>query len=257
MKYWGLFVLVFSAMAQAADSASTPSPNNQDAHLAGEFVDIPGTKYRVGKYEVTRGQWAAYAAATGRSKTGECIHGFLVKSADGWDVEGRPVTWDAPGFVQTDKHPVVCVSYDEVQAYIVWLNETLKPAKPFRLPTEKEWEYAARGGVKTRFPWGNRSGTGHAQCQVCWFDHSVKRLYDETYPVGSFPPNNYGLFDVIGNVEEWTTGCWDKGCSKHVRRGGHWDSQQDSDLTITNRNEAQPTDAPRRTYTGFRLVQDR
>jgi formylglycine-generating enzyme required for sulfatase activity len=93
--------------------------------------------------------------------------------------------------------PVINVSWQDAVAFTEWLSA--KSGRKFRLPSEAEWEFAARGGTTTPFPWGQELGSNRANCKGCgsrWDDRS-------TAPVGSFAPNGYGLHDVVGNVYEW------------------------------------------------------
>lgn len=127
--------------------------------------------------------------------------------------------------------PVIKVSWNDVQVFIKWLNK--KTGKNYRLPTESEWEYAARGGKNTAFPWGNTVGENNANCDGCG-----GRSSKQTVAVGSFAANGYGLFDTSGNVWEWVEDCWGDdlkdlpengrvrdNCKKgedRVIRGGSW-----------------------------------
>ena len=129
--------------------------------------------------------------------------------------------------------PVVNVSWHDVQQYLSWLSAEM--GESYRLPSEAEWEYAARAGTETRYWWGNDLGRGRANCDGCgsqWDD-------EQTAPVGSFTPNGFGLYDVHGNVREWVQDCWNDSyrgapsdgrawsrgdCSFRVARGGSWTS---------------------------------
>jgi formylglycine-generating enzyme required for sulfatase activity len=128
--------------------------------------------------------------------------------------------------------PVIKVSYNDItQQYIPWLNKAT--GKKFRLPSEAEWEYAARAGNRAQYSWGNKIGIGRANCSDCGTSTGRKK----TTTVGSFKPNDLGLYDMHGNVWEWTQDCrndsyygapnsgkvWDTGdCSDRMVRGGSW-----------------------------------
>ena len=218
------------------------------ASEAGRYDDV-GPRHEVtlrspfalGRYEVTRREYAAFVSATGWSSRG-CYQ---------W--EGRwklddDASWRAPGFAQGEGHPVVCVNWTDAQAYVRWLRE--ETGKGYRLPSEAEWEYAARGGTTTSRYWGNMSS---AQCAYGnGADAAAKRVHPgwtvascddgavHTASVGSYEANAFGLFDMLGNVWEWTEDCWHgtyagapgdgsawtRGgdCGRRVLRGGSWRS---------------------------------
>ncbi len=116
--------------------------------------------------------------------------------------------------------------------YVEWLKRMT--GKPYRLLSEAEYEYAARAGTETAYPWGDEIGKNNANCNVCGSQWDGK----QTAPVGSFAPNQFGLHDMVGNVYEWVEDCyhdnyidapehgtaWLKGadCRYHVIRGGFW-----------------------------------
>ena len=132
------------------------------------------------------------------------------------------------------KMPVINVSFDDAQAYVQWLSK--KTGKKYRLPTEAEWEYAARAGTQTRYWWGDDIGINNANCRDCGSQWDNQ----QTAPVGSFKPNAFGLHDTAGNVWEWTQDCWHANydnaptdgaawlnqnggeCNRRVVRGGSW-----------------------------------
>jgi formylglycine-generating enzyme required for sulfatase activity len=142
--------------------------------------------------------------------------------------------WQDPGFPQTDNDPVVCVGWEDAQAYIKWLNSKLPPMmRSYRLPTEAEWEYAARGGTTTMYYWGVTGAGAKANCNGCDSQWGGRG----TSPAGAFPANPFGLFDMTGNVWQWVQDCWNMtlegvpldgsawmtgDCSRHVARGGSW-----------------------------------
>ncbi|HAI69454.1 MAG TPA: hypothetical protein DCM38_08470, partial [Gammaproteobacteria bacterium] len=160
-------------------------------------------RFAMGRYEVTFAEYDQFAEATNRKKPSDI----------GW---GR------------DDRPVINVSWDNVTAYAEWLSE--ETGHPYRLPTEAEWEYAARAGTETKYWWGNEIGFNNANCRNSFCDDR----FEYTAPVGSFEANPFGLFDVSGNVWEWTCSEYDKkysGCinkskvnddSLFVLRGGSW-----------------------------------
>ena len=157
--------------------------------------------------------------------------------------------------------PVINVSYMEAIDYAKWLS--LQTGHNYRLPTESEWEYAARGGQETIFPWGNRVGRNKANCRNCRSAWGGK----ETTPVGSFEPNGYGIHDMAGNVAERTCSLYrasydgsEKSCQPldaagdRVVRGGSWKSHS-RNIRISYRYAAKEIDKKSR-FRGFRLVQE-
>ena len=102
------------------------------------------------------------------------------------------------------RRPVINVSWDDAQAYVKWLSKTT--GKPYRLLSEAAYEYAARAGTQTNYPWGDEielKGEPMANCVGCGGQWAGR-----TVPVGSFAANAFGLYDMIGNVWEWTEDCW-------------------------------------------------
>jgi formylglycine-generating enzyme required for sulfatase activity len=164
-----------------------------------------GHAFGLGKYLVTRGQFAAFVQATGYTSAGGCIFYYRVRFT--YHSEG---SWRNPGFQQTDQDPVVWGIWPDTQAYVDWLNAKLQENiasfadARYRLPSEAEWECAARAGQQTARWWGDDIGTDNADCMRCG------SLWDGkgTAPVGSFRPNQFGLYDVLGNAGEWTQDCW-------------------------------------------------
>ena len=144
-------------------------------HLDAFYIDI---------YEVTNAQYKKFVEATGhREPKG---YGFV----DG-EVKDGFEPWKSPDF-NGDNQPVVCVSWHDAMAYAQWAGK--------RLPTEAEWEKAARGGLKgKRYPWGDNISHDDAN----YLGTGGRDTWAKTAPVGSFPPNNYGLYDMSGNVWEW------------------------------------------------------
>ena len=116
-----------------------------------------------------------------------------------------------------DGRPVSNVSWDDAIAYSSWLSR--KSGKQYRLPTEAEWEYAARAGTKTKYWWGNQVEVGKADCRGCGGP------YEEQQPakVGTYPANPFGLFDMAGGVAEWVSDCWHKDYHGAPNNGSSWD----------------------------------
>ena len=204
-------------------------------------------RFAVGRYEVTRGQYAAFVAAT-RYPAGPCSAWDF--SANAWDTSPQR-TWRDPGFPQTDSHPVVCVSWDDARAYADWLAETT--GKPYRLLTEAEWEYAARAGTQSIRFWGDDKNAACEHASVYDYDsiegqgkspraerfHQCRDGFVYTAPGGSFQSNPFGLYDMLGNVYEWLQDCFmdsyagapDDGspqlagpCTQRTLRGGSFTS---------------------------------
>ena len=158
--------------------------------------------------------------------------------------------------------PVINISWEDAQKFISWLNSTERPNKPYRLPTESEWELAASGGTSTNYWGGKKVATNNANC-----NHSCKDKFSKTSPVSSFLPNQYGLFDTSGNVWEWTQtkGTLEKIGVKnsnkkrllqqrYILKGGSWENDiskiKTASRILYNKNT-------RHFSFGFRLAQDK
>ena len=163
--------------------------------------------FAIGRFEVTFDQWAACVAAKG------CA------------TEPDDHKWGR------GKRPVINVTFADVNIYVAWLAR--QTGKPYRLPSDAEWEYAARAGTATEFWWGDEVGKNLATCRDCGSEWSAKG----SGPVGSFKPNPWGLYDTAGNVWEWVADCWNPShqgapadtaprlsgnCTDRVMRGGSW-----------------------------------
>lgn len=205
--------------------------------------------FAAGKFEVTRGQYARFASETKRPALGNC---WYWSPAQGKFVNEDPSKdWISPGFVQADDHPVVCVTWNDAQAYAQWLSR--KSGKSYRLLTEAQWEYAARASSSTARPWGEDPALACEHANV--LDQSFVRV---VYPgegrkwpnphgcddgsaytsrVGRYAANRFGLHDMIGNAWEWVEDCWNDhyvgaptdgnawtggDCARRVLRGGGW-----------------------------------
>ncbi len=159
--------------------------------------------FALGKYDVTRSEYAAFVREAGRPTEVGCYDNGNPHSP-----RRAGASWQNPGFSQTERDPVVCVSWQDAQAYVAWLNRKTRRAgsasvnNPYRLPSEAEWEYAARAGTTTRFWWGEDDGAAPAHA---WYkENSGGRMH----PVGLKPANPFGLYDMAGNVWQWTQDCY-------------------------------------------------
>jgi formylglycine-generating enzyme required for sulfatase activity len=169
--------------------------------------------FAIGKFEVTVDQFSAFIADTGMTAGNSCreIVAF----------DRTPATWGPPeasfrnpGFEVSGSQPVVCISLLEAQAYVAWLRR--RTGKPYRLPTEAEWEYAARAGTRTSYSFGDDDSDLCAYARFAdlssrfvWHDACRSgTTTDGPLPVGSLKPNAWGLFDMHGNAWEWVEDCW-------------------------------------------------
>jgi formylglycine-generating enzyme required for sulfatase activity len=189
-----------------------------DRELPAHWVGIEQS-FALGRYPVTVGEWRAFVKATG------------------WQSK-MDVDWQDPGFAQDERHPVVCVSWHDAHLYLQWLSE--KTGQEYRLPSEAEWEYACRAGSKSAFSFGDDITPEHANYdgQFTYNDGPKGKSEGGTTRVGSYQPNPWGLFDMHGNVWEWTQdavhdnyigapadgSAWEEGGdpARRILRGGAW-----------------------------------
>jgi formylglycine-generating enzyme required for sulfatase activity len=216
------------------------SPSSESGHRSSEG---PVTRvsirrgFAIGRYPVTFGEWDQCV------RDGACKH---QPNDRGW---GRGTG------------PVFYVSWNDSQEFLSWLKA--KTGKVYRLPSEAEWEYAARAGSRTPYPWGNDVGQKMANCKGCTDDPS-----DRTTPVGSFPPNRFNLFDMHGNVWQWVADCWNASyaaapsdgspwlngeCGKAVVRGGAWGLSPEDVRSARRDGDSKDLRSGRR---GFRIARD-
>ena len=164
---------------------------------------------------------------------------------DGQAVWKDDRNWRAPGFAQNENSPVVCVSMHDAKAYVAWISKASSQA--YKLPSEARWEYAARAGKETDYWWGEGVSTDNANCGWCgsqWSNVS-------TAPVGSFERNDFGLFDTVGNVWEWTTS--NQAADHSVVRGGAWNFAP----RLARASTRMELDSSfRSNYIGFRIVRE-
>ena len=233
--------------------------------------------FAIGKFPVTRAEFLAFAQAT-RRPPGTTCWGLGGPREGGGRWQERPrSSWNAPGFAQTPQDPVVCVSWGDANAYAEWVSR--RTGRRYRLPSEAEWEYAARAGTLGPRYWteaieaactrANLRDLAMAAVHAAQPDASYAPCRDgfaHTSRVGAFPPNGFGLHDMLGNVWQWTQDCWnptlegtprqgtprDTGdCQTRAARGGSWSN--DVRMVRTSYRNSGPA-AARSSNTGFRLV---
>lgn len=247
---------------QMGDSSGSGQADERPVHQ----VEMRG--FWMMRTEVTRGMFARFVEDT-RHAAGDRCWVF----AAGW-TERDGLSWRAPGFPQNDNHPVTCVNWHDAHAFIAWLNR--KTGETFRLPSEAEWEYAARAGSETVYYMGDQVA---ALCTTA--NAADKRAlehypgfavndcddgYVRTSPVATFAANPWGLYDIYGNTWEWVEDCWNSSyasapadgsaflegdCSRRgFRGGGYGDIPYFLRSTLRNRGDA----IHRKDDIGFRLV---
>lgn len=264
--------------------AQRGSPSDGPAHL----VNIKA--FKMSKYELTVGEFRQFVQATSNSSSGAGVMEGCWKwanpGAGGAPVAVAPGRWDTPAYAPSEHHPVMCVSWDDAQAYAKWLS--LTTGKKYRLPSEAEWEYAARAGGSDSYPSGNDlngicrvanimdKSTRSALMRDLGWNRKEAQCDDHaeyTTVVGMYKPNSFGLHDMAGNVSEYMDDCehpsydgapvdgsaWTTNCSKEmgggmiVRRGSAY-GDRDENLRWTNRGHAGKTNRSS-LGDGIRLVQ--
>jgi formylglycine-generating enzyme required for sulfatase activity len=255
-------LLAFASHAFAADHPERefkecPDCPQMVAIPAGGFVmgspsgepgrfDSEGPQHRVsikafalGKYDVTSEEFLKFLSATGYQPR-PCNARLNMQ----WHSPGNgKATPPSPADTEPPRWPAVCLDWRDAGAYIDWLNGLAKKERPalgskpgpYRLPSEAEWEYAARGGTATARWWGDALGRGNANCNGCGSDFDFDTLAD----VDSFKANPFGLYGMLGNAWQWTADCWHPSyvgapsdgrawtagaCDRHAIRGGSWDN---------------------------------
>jgi formylglycine-generating enzyme required for sulfatase activity/tRNA A-37 threonylcarbamoyl transferase component Bud32 len=156
----------------------------------------------MGIHQVTVGNFRAFVQATGhRTEAEEGRGAYLWNFATRVDEHDPNATWEAPGWPQSNEHPVVCVSWNDAQAFCGWLST--KEGREYRLPTEAEWEYACRAGTETAYSFGDDA---LALGQYAWYADNANA---QTHAVGKLLPNRWGLYDIQGNVWQWCADYYD------------------------------------------------
>jgi formylglycine-generating enzyme required for sulfatase activity len=256
-----LVLLAGALLLQGSAVAAGTLPSFKDCPECPEMVAIPagsflmgspkwergrfsaeGPQHRVtlgafalGKYDVTNAEFLTFLRETG-FQPAPCDPTLGLS----WRSPGHGIAF-APVESEPAREPATCLNWYDAEAYVTWLNAKLRAQGaadagangPYRLPSEAEWEYAARAGTTTARWWGDEIGTGNANCNGCGSSFDALLIA----PVGSFKPNAFGLYDMLGNVWQWTDDCWNESyvgapvdgsawkkgdCSRRVLRGGSW-----------------------------------
>ncbi len=217
--------------------------NDKNVHSAPAHKVVISKPFAISKYEITFAEYDFFAQSTNKPLPGD----------NGWGREDRPV---------------IHVSWDDAVAYAQWLSKTT--GKKFRLPTESEWEYAARAGSTGNFWWGDNEADakGRANCRRGCFSNFSGLFGSKTAPVGSYSPNAFGIHDTAGNVSEWVQDCYQdnyknasstgaaveqKPCSGRVVRGGS--TKDNIQHLISSSRDNIPAGYLNETL-GFRLVME-
>jgi formylglycine-generating enzyme required for sulfatase activity len=248
----------------AAESQADATPMEKPQHPV--KISYP---LGVGVYEITVGEFRDFAEATHHKSAGcQMYDGTWQASSD--------LNWNNVGYTQTATHPVACVSWRDARQYAAWLSK--KTGQRYRLPSDSEWEYAARAGSTTPRPWNTNLGGACTDANVAdqaaarqypgWKVHPCSDGYVYSSPVGSFEPNEFGLYDTLGNVFEWVQDCWHPDyhgapadgsawqtgdCSQRDMRGGSWFTAPTL-VSASARNRFE--DTYRSNSVGFRLVRE-
>lgn len=225
-----------SAAPAAKQAAPLPQPASPAAPAT---TPAPQLASSVHEPEMSALRGGSFAMGGNEDISEKPVHQVTVKP---FAISKYPITvrqWNecaaakACGFVATGKDdaPITNVSWSDAKQYVAWLAEATR--KPYRLPSEAEWEYAARGGTQTKFWWGDQLQSGMANCKDC----SDIPAADQPVKVGSLKPNPFGLYDMGGGVDQWVEDCWHKNyqgapadgsvwaggdCASHVVRSGSW-----------------------------------
>jgi sulfatase modifying factor 1 len=192
--------------------------------------------FAMGRYPVTVAQYRVFVDETGYKGSDGC---YNQRYYDGHFIYERALgyTWRSPGYQQDGRHPVVCVSADDGEAFAAWLSK--KTGKSYALPNEAQYEYALRAGTTTSFFWGANERDARA-CEYSnqpdleqgramgnvpmgpAYRFQCSDGYAWTSPVGSFKPNPWGLYDMQGNIWEWAADCWNENFKGAPTDGSTW-----------------------------------
>ncbi|MCY4306501.1 MAG: formylglycine-generating enzyme family protein [Aestuariivita sp.] len=203
--------------------------------------------FAVGKYEVTVGQFRAFTEADKYKVRGMCL---IYDANLGYADLRADFNWENPGFKQDNNHPVVCVAWDDAKEYVKWLSK--ETGKKYRLLSEAEWEYVARAQTTasaTISRYWNNLTSQHCDYANA-FDKAIEDEYElseffisdcndksvHTSQVGKYKPNEFGVYDILGNVAEWVEDCWHEGYRGSPANGSAWRDGCDSKEDIAGVN---------------------
>lgn len=292
----GILLLGAAVAAQAAESPHPIGSAFRDCETCPEMVVVPSGSFVMGeaagpgpvviqvprafalaRNEVTRGEYARFIAASGYEPRTGCRNWDPVLLRFNDDARR---SWQNPATPAeaADDFPATCVSFIDARAYVDWLARAT--GERYRLPSEAEWEYAARGGATTRYPWGNAPEDGCESANT--YDVSADAAYRLGWPhagcrdgfadvarVGLLQANAFNLHDMIGNVREWVQDCatgsyvgrprdaraweWLGGCKLRIQRGGSWLSPPDASASAAR---AAAPEGDRSDDAGFRVARE-
>lgn len=189
-------------------TAGTMMMGSPDAEAGRDPIEGPQHRvairgFAIGRYDVSRGEWARFVAATRRITVDGCQWSGPSRDHD------ATANWRRLGFAQDDTHPVVCVTWNDAREYAAWLSR--RTHRHYRLPSEAEWEYAARDGTATAFWWGNGRShdfSNHGTEACCGGRSEGRDRWQFTSPGSAFPANGFGLHDMAGNVLQYVADCF-------------------------------------------------
>jgi formylglycine-generating enzyme required for sulfatase activity len=184
------------------------SPQSEEGRYTGEGPqhNVTIRRFAIGKYEITVGEYRRSVEGTSHQDEG----GMYVWTGSDWKMDTSK-SWRAPGFSQTDRHPVVGVNWFDARNFCLWLGT--ETGRRYRLPSEAEWEYAARAGSTTRYAFGD---------SITATDANFGRNVGKTTEVGAYPPNAWGLHDMHGNVGELVEDAWHDSYEDAPANGSAW-----------------------------------
>ena len=252
-------IAVYCKQETESEQQTNPSSEESRKRFEPEMVQVPGGCFVMGSPLTEQGRY------DDETLHRVCVEGFEIGKYEVTQAQWKAIMGDNPSYFKDDQNPVEEVSLHDIQKYIHALNE--KTSKKYRLPTEAEWEYAARGGSSSAYPWGDtinhdQANYGHDEC--CSGVIEGHDQWEYTSPVGSFSANDFGLYDTVGNVNEWTCSLYnfsydgkEKKCvslqvgGNRVIRGGSW-IVDPAWVRSAIRSSIEPTD--KHIFVGFRLV---
>lgn len=268
-------VMVVIPAGQFMMGSATPEPAQRGSPSDGPAHQVTIKSFNMSKYELTVGEYRQFVRATSYAPAGmgaakDACWKWVNPGPGGSQIAATPGRWDTPAYAPGEHHPVMCVSWDDAQAYAKWLSK--RSGKKYRLPSEAEWEYAARAGGNARYASGDdlngicrvantmdKSGKAAFMRDLGWDRKHAEcdDFADYTTVVGMYEPNAFGLHDMTGNVGEyvedcehtnyegaptdgsaWTANCSALGAGKMVVHRGSAYGSRDVSLRLTGRGHA-------------------